>query len=141
MTFERVQSLTDSQIDELTEMYQHEWWSGGRKREDVARMLENTAAVIAYVDGESGALAAFCRLLADGVYRAILLDVIVAREFRGRGLGRRLVEAIGDHPLTKDVKVIWLSCEPSLVPFYRRWGFDVIEDELTWMHKVTQWPS
>jgi len=72
-----IDRLSDKQVEELHALYAKEWWSQGRKLEDVRRMLAGTSVVFAFVDTESGELAAFCRALTDGVYRAHLFDVIV----------------------------------------------------------------
>jgi GNAT superfamily N-acetyltransferase len=141
MSFRHIDRLTEPQIDELTEMYQHEWWSKGRTREDVARMLDGTAVVIALVDAETDRLAGFCRLLSDGMYRALLLDVIVAEPYRNQGLGRKLVEAVVGHPELKQVPVIWLCCEPNMTPFYEKWGFEFVDPEIKWMYRALKWPS
>lgn len=37
---------------------------------------------------------AFARILTDYVYKALILDVIVEPAYRGRGLGRLLMESI-----------------------------------------------
>ena len=118
-----IDRLSDKQVEELHALYAKEWWSQGRKREDVRRMLAGTSVVFAFADTESGELAAFCRVLTDGIYRAHLFDVIVKESHRGQGLGRALIDAVVSHPTLRQVQKIILSCRPGLAPFYQRWGF------------------
>ena len=116
-------SLTETQIEELVALFGLEWWTRGRDPDSVRAMLSSPGLVFALVVPTTERLAAFARVLTDGVYFAIILDVIVASDFRGRRVGRRLVEEICGHPGLADVKSLELVCQPELAPFYRKWGF------------------
>ena len=118
-----IERLSNKQLAELHALYKREWWSQGRNLEDVRRMVAGTGVVLAFEDPETGELAAFCRVLTDGIYRAHLFDVIVKESYRGQGLGRALIDAVVAHPVLSRVEKIILSCNPELVPFYERWGF------------------
>lgn len=130
MTFERLAALEESHIRDLHALYQDEWWSGGRRLEDIRRMLDRTDHVVAFAESGTGRLAAFARVLTDGVYRATLYDVIVAAPFRGKGLGRKVVEAILQDPELSRVEAIDLCCRPELLPFYAQWGFTEVPPEV-----------
>ena len=121
--FEVRDHLSSSQVDDLLRMYRSEWWSSDRSRADVERMLPATDLLYAIVERESDVLVAFARVLTDRRCLAGVLDVIVAAEHRGRGLGRLLVEGICSDPALRDVVSIELVCQPELMPFYRKWGF------------------
>jgi predicted GNAT family N-acyltransferase len=86
-------------------------------------MLPATDLLYAIVERDSDALVAFARVLTDRRYLAVVLDVIVAAEYRGRGLGRLLIESVCSDPALRDVASIELVCQPELMPFYRKWGF------------------
>lgn len=132
----QVDQLTEQQVIELHALYQHEWWTEGRTLADVRLMLENTQLIIGLVDEPSGRLMAFCRLLTDFVYHATLYDVIVARESRGTGLGKRLVGAVVNHPLLARVPSPRLFCLPELIAFYEKWGFQSVAADITCMRLV-----
>lgn len=123
MAVRLIERLNEKQVEELTALYQKEWWTKERRLEDVRRMLAGTDILIALEDTETGELVAFARVLTDGVYRAHLFDVIVKESHRGQGLGRAIVHAVVAHPALSSVEKIILSCKPELVPFYERWGF------------------
>jgi GNAT superfamily N-acetyltransferase len=110
-------------LAQLLDLYAGQWWTAGRTAEDVTRMLAGCAVVIALVDRETDRLVGFARALSDGVYTGLVLDVIVAEEWRGRGLGAALMEALLEHPLLSDVTTLELTCQPRLFEFYRRFGF------------------
>lgn len=120
---EEVDGLTADQAAQLTELYQAEWWTAGRTRRDVARMLDGSDIVLGLVEPDTRELAAFARVLTDGVFKAIIFDVIVRADCRARGVGDQLVRRILAHPRLRGVRHTELYCLPELVPFYRRFDF------------------
>jgi GNAT superfamily N-acetyltransferase len=115
--------LAPAQVEDLLRLYGNEWWTAQRTRPDVERMLAATDLLFAVVDTGSGSLVAFARVLTDRTYLALVLDVIVAPEHRGAGLGRLLVESICSDPALRNVASIELVCQPEMVPLYEKWGF------------------
>lgn len=104
MPVDVVADLTDDQRSELVLLYQHEWWTDGRDRDDVDRMLDASDVVVGLVDSTSAEPVAFARALTGGVYKALVFDVIVAAERRGSGVGERLMTALLDHPMIARVE-------------------------------------
>ncbi len=117
-----VETLNETQISELVDLYKNEFWSEHRQREEVVKMLASTDVIIGIVD-ESDRLLAFTRVLTDFVYRGIIFDVIVKPTHRKMGLGAELMDAILAHPKLRSVEYLGLYCLPSMFPFYERWGF------------------
>lgn len=122
-TLELVDELTPSQVDQLVELYRAEWWTTDRERNDVERMLAGSDVVLALQERRSGRLAAFARALTDGVYKALIFDVIVDSAYRSQGAGSILMSALLDHPTLEKVRHLELYCLQEIAPFYRRWGF------------------
>jgi GNAT superfamily N-acetyltransferase len=120
-----IERLSDRQVEELTALYQREWWSQRRTLGDVRRMLAGTDLIFAFEDAPSGELVAFARVLTDTVYRAYLFDVIVKESHRGQGLGRAIVDAVLKHPTLATIEKLYLWCRPELVPFYQEFGFSL----------------
>jgi len=131
-----VNRLTPEHIKQLWQMYQGEWWSRGRRIEDVRRAVQHSDVVFAFCDSETGRLAAFARVLTDFVYKAVIFDVIVERAYRHLGLGRTLLEGITCHPALLFVEHIELYCRPELIPFYEQWGFTADLGNLDFMRKT-----
>jgi predicted GNAT family N-acyltransferase len=123
LKFELRNHLSSSQVEDLLRLYGNEWWSKERTRSDVERMVLASDVLFAMVEKGSESLAAFARVLTDRTYLALVLDVIVAPEYRGHGLGRLLVEGICSEPTLQNVASIELVCQPELIPFYQKWGF------------------
>ena len=131
-----VSRLTPDHVEQLWQLYQGEWWSRGRRLEDVRRAVQHSDVVFAFCDSETGRLAAFARVLTDFVYKAVVFDVIVERTHRHLGLGRILLEAITAHPALLFVEHIELYCRPELVAFYKKCGFKADLADLHFMRKT-----
>jgi len=123
MSCEVVHQLTESQIQDLHALFQREWWTTGRELGDVKRMLEHTDVIVALCEPQTKKVVAFARVLTDRGYKALILDVIVDAAYRGRDLGRSLIDTILQHPALNSVRHFELYCLPELMPFYRKWGF------------------
>ena len=64
----------------------------------------------------------FGRATSDGIYRAVLWDIVVAGELQGMGLGRQVVDALLNSPTLKNVERIYLMTTNS-TEFYLQLGF------------------
>ena len=117
-----VETLTESQISDLMDLYKNEFWCDKRTREDVVKMLAATDVIIGFVD-EGDRLIAFTRVITDFVYRAMVFDVIVNPTHRKMGLGAKLMNAVVNHPKLQAVETFGLTCLPNMIPFYKRWRF------------------
>jgi ribosomal protein S18 acetylase RimI-like enzyme len=130
-----IYQLTEAHLGDLLRLYQTTWWGPQRQVNDIRRMLAHSDLVIGLENSATQALVGFCRLLTDGVYRAVLYDVMVADAYRGQGLGQRLVDEATAHPMMQSVEVISLFCKPDMVSFYERWDFVDQGDQIRLMHR------
>ena len=102
------------------------FWACGRSRADLRRMLRGSEAVVTAWRGCQ--LVGFGRACSDGVFRAVLWDVVVHSEERGQGLGRAVVQALLDTPPLRTVERVYLMTTNSS-GFYLRMGFRVMADQ------------
>ncbi len=105
-------ALGDDRSEQVLELFATEWWTACRTPDDVRRMLPATDVVVGVA-----------RAISDETFLAVVLDVIVAADRRGEGVGRLLVDAILRHPKVGDVNSVELVCQPDVVAFYEQWGF------------------
>lgn len=96
------------------------FWAKGRSIEDLGIAIANSEPVITVWDGER--LIGFARATSDGIYRATIWDVAIDPEFRGVGLGSKLVETVLSHPRMNRVERIYLMTTHKQ-RFYERIGF------------------
>jgi GNAT superfamily N-acetyltransferase len=99
----------------LTQAY----WSVGIPRDVVERALANSLCFGLYAaDGQVG----LARVISDRATFAYLCDVYVLPEWRGRGLGRWLMECVMDHPELAGVRRFILVTRDAH-ELYRPFGF------------------
>ena len=105
---------------------EHSFWASGRSQRELSRMLAGSQAVVSAWQGH--ALVGFGRATSDGVFRAVLWDVVVAAEHQGQGLGRRLVEALLQAPALQGVERTYLMTTNSS-GFYEQLGFVPVDSQ------------
>jgi len=99
----------------------HSFWAQGRTPAELRRMLQGSQAVVSAWRGE--ALVGFGRASSDGVFRAVLWDVVVAVDHQGQGLGRRIVKALLAAPAVRRAERVYLMTSRS-ADFYLKLGFE-----------------
>jgi ribosomal protein S18 acetylase RimI-like enzyme len=105
---------------------QHAFWAQGRSIAELRRMLRGSAAVVSLWQGKR--LVGFGRASSDGIYRAVLWDVVIPEDLQGKGLGRLLVEALMTSPELRDVERVYLMTTNSS-GFYKQLGFLEVEGQ------------
>jgi GNAT superfamily N-acetyltransferase len=128
MAFKVVSSLTSDQVDDLMQMYQFTYWAQDRSREEVERMLADSDYLFGVVEPANWRLGAFARVLSDNVFRAVIFDVVVHPDFRGKGLTKVIFESISTHPVLGRVEDVLLYCRDDVIELYERFGFEEYED-------------
>jgi len=98
------------------------FWATERKIEDLNIAIENSEPVISVWDSQT--LIGFARATSDGIYRATIWDVVIDPEYRGAGLGRKLVQTVLSHPRVNRVERVYLTTTHRQ-SFYERIGFEV----------------
>ncbi len=114
--------LLPGQLEQLRQLFEgHSFWAHARTRPQLAAMLRGSQAAVSAWQGRR--LVGFGRATSDGVFRAVLWDVVVAAPQQGQGLGRRLVAELLRTPAVRGVERVYLMTTNS-AGFYRRLGFD-----------------
>lgn len=138
MSYVFLDELNEQQIEELNGLFEKEWWTMGRKLQDIKKMLANSDILVALCDSNTMELVGFSRVLTDYTYKALILDVIVKETYRGKELGKALLNQIIEHPLLTNVKHFELYCRPEMQSFYQKWGFTDELKDLHFMRKVNR---
>lgn len=96
------------------------FWARERSIEDLQIAIANSDPVVTVWDQNK--LIGFSRATSDGIYRAGIWDVVIHPEYRGMGLGRKLVETVISHPKVNRVERVYLTTTRQQ-SFYERIGF------------------
>ena len=99
----------------LTECY----WAKGIPREVVARSIDNSLCFGLYDNSEQ---AGFARVISDYATYAYVGDVFVLDSYRGRGLGKWLMECIMQHPRLQGLRR-WSLVTEDAQGLYAQFGF------------------
>jgi len=100
------------------------YWAKGVPREVVERSIEHALCFGVY-DG-SGAQIGFARVISDFATIAYIGDVFVLDTHRGRGLGRWLMESIGQHPALQGLRR-WILTTRDAHGLYSQVGFTPVK--------------
>ena len=104
----------------------HSFWANGRSIKNLKILLCKSSAIVTLWRGQR--LIGFGRGTSDGIYRAVLWDVVVAEDVQGKGLGREVVQALLNFKCIKNVERIYLMTTEGS-DFYKQLGFKVVEEQ------------
>lgn len=96
-------------------------WPKPPSPETHIRILERSYLSFMILEDKTQGVVAFVNCISDGVLSCYIPLLEVLPDYKGRGFGSRLVERLKDE--CKDFYMIDLLCDPELIPFYDRLGF------------------
>lgn len=108
------------------------YWAQNRTLEQTRTAIENSLCFGAYIDG---ALVGFGRVVSDFATFAYVGDVFVLPEFRGRGLSKRLMQAMVEHPDLQGLRR-WLLATRDAHGLYERYEFASLRHPERWMERT-----
>ena len=106
------------------------WWEGMSLPRRLIQPAQRAAHAWVGAHDAAGRLVAMARAVSDG-RNAWIYDVVVEHALRGRGLGRRIMTLLLDHPAVRDAPFVRLGTRDAQ-PFYQRLGFAEAEAQRRW---------
>ncbi len=88
------------------------------------KSIENALCFGLYHQGKQ---VGFGRVITDYATTAYVGDVFIIESYRGRGLGKRLVRTIVDHPELEGLR-LWFLGTKDAHDLYRKYGFQKVAD-------------
>ena len=115
---------TDKKLLDVTMIHaylsERSYWAKGRSLETVKKSIENSLCFGLY--NPQGKQLGFARVATDFAIFGYLMDVFVLEEYRGQGLGKKLIEFVVNHPDIKILRRIGLATSDAH-GLYRQFGF------------------
>lgn len=112
----------DIDIQQLQDLFKlAAFWAQNRSLEDLEIAIANSDPVISIWDNDR--LIGFTRATSDCVFRATIWDVVIHPDYRGQGLGRKLIETLLAHPRIRRVERVYLMTTYQQ-EFYLKLGFE-----------------
>ena len=114
----------------VADLLSRTYWCEGVSRDGISESIENALTFGLYAS--EGRQVGFGRVVTDYARFAWLSDVIVAEDFRGRGLGRWLVQTILSYEPLSEISR-WLLATRDAHGLYRGFGFSELRDPRKYM--------
>jgi len=106
------------------------YWGGYRTPELTATTIERSICFGLYSQDHDQV--GFARVLTDGVVFAYIMDVFIFDPYKGKGLGKKLMEHLMKHSLVKNVLTIALKTKDAH-GLYENFGFKSVGNSPLWM--------
>ncbi|MFZ5969831.1 MAG: GNAT family N-acetyltransferase [Bacillota bacterium] len=105
-------------LEEVCHLLRQSHWAQERPVEIIGKSIEGSLCFsVFHQDVQIG----FARVVTDYAVYSLILDVIIDNEYRGKGLGKKLVDFMIDHPDIKDTSfALWTKYAEGL---YDKCGF------------------
>ena len=101
-------------------------WAKSRRNQEIKKMLSNSVAIVSV--WKNNQIVGFGRATSDGIYRAVLWDIVVEKKYQKYGIGKLIVNSILENNLIVKVEKIYImttNCER----FYLSMGFKTERDQ------------
>ena len=104
-------------------------WARKRSTNEIKQMLSKSVAVVSIWKNDK--IIGFGRATSDGIYRAVLWDIVVEKQYQNLGIGKLIVTSILENDLISKVERLYIMTT-NFDKFYLKMGF-VYENEQTLM--------
>jgi len=109
------------EAEELKTLFLQTSWAKDRTIESIQKLLKHTKIFVVIRNEDTNQLIGFGRAISDGIYRALLDDVVIDTEYRGKGFGKQIIQELLKE--LGDVEQVFLNTKPALEEFYKQFGF------------------
>tara|TARA_Y100001968_G_scaffold317427_1_gene346421 strand:- start:344 stop:799 length:456 start_codon:yes stop_codon:yes gene_type:complete len=101
-------------------------WASRRSKQDIRAMLRKSVVVVSmWCDNR---MIGFGRATTDEIFRAVLWDVVVDKEYQDKGLGKKIVQTILHCPKILKVEKVYVMTT-NCREFYSSLGFKIEEKQ------------
>jgi Acetyltransferases len=124
----RIEVVRSWDSDEIVTLYREGgWWKPGYDPSELPALIRSSFAFAVAVEDKTGSAIGMGRVISDGISDAYIQDLVVMQEFRGRGVGRKILTCLVEYCLSQSVYWISLIAEPGTEEFYLPAGFSRME--------------
>jgi GNAT superfamily N-acetyltransferase len=119
-------------FDAICDFLKRAYWAKGRPRSATERAYAHSLVFGMYAGSRQIGVA---RVLSDHAIFAYLMDVFIHEDYRGRGLGKWLIETTFEYPDFKNVRR-WMLATSDAHELYSRYGFKSPTQPDSWMERL-----
>ena len=115
--------------DQIIDLYKAGgWWKESYDPSGIEPLIKGSFVFAIIFDKQKNIAVGMGRIISDGVSDAYLQDIILLPEYRGKRLGKKLVNFLINHCKSKGITWIALIAEPNQDEFYKPSGFKTMND-------------
>lgn len=131
-----IRFITSWKEEEIVDLYKAGgWWKESYDKSAINSMISGSFAFAVAIDSTTGKAIGMGRIISDGTSDAYIQDMVVLTEYRGQGIGERLVKSLIDHCTSKGIIWIGLIAEPGKDSFYMTMGLKPMKDHIPMIYQ------
>ena len=111
----------DLDMDTVLKLLKQTYWAKERSEDTIRKAINNSLCFGAYLAGSKQQVA-FARVVTDYATTFYLCDVIVDEAFRGKGIGKKLIQTIVSDEKLKSLRGLLLTRDAH--GLYGQFGFE-----------------
>jgi len=124
-------------MDDVCDFLSRAYWAQGRPREKTERAFANSLVFGLY---EGARQIGIARVVSDFAIFAYLCDFFIHENYRGRGMGKWMLETIFESPDLKSVRR-WMLATHDAHGLYAQYGFKTPDRPENWMEWLRPFPE
>jgi len=123
-------------INEISDLYREgNWWEEEWDATHLNDLIRGSFAFIVASDPKTGKAVGMGRVISDGVSDAYIQDLVVHQTFRGRGIGRQILNTLISECTSAGISWIGVIAEPETEEFYLPSGFQRMKEHTPMLYK------
>lgn len=120
--FTLTDELSRVDVDKVYDMLSKTYWADKTPREKIIKSVNKSLCFSVFHEDKQ---VAFARVVTDETLFSWIADVIVDEQYRGKGLGKWMMETITNHEKVKDTKQLLATRDAH--GLYEKYGFNRAE--------------
>ncbi len=122
--------------EEIVKLYKAGgWWKENWSSSNINHIIKGSFAFAIAVDNNSGKTIGMGRVISDGVSDGYIQDLVVLPDCRDLGIGKKIVDKLVNHCLSKGIRWIGLIAEPGNENFFSTLGFKIMKNHLPMLYQ------
>ena len=114
-------------------MENNTFWAKSRSIKDLKKCLANSDVIVSLWVGNE--IVGFGRALTDGIYRGVLWDIVIDKNYQGKGFGKLIVKSLLSFKKIKNTEKLYLMTTNKKL-FYSQLDFKEVTSQNLLIHEI-----